>query len=176
MTPVLIIGYGNPLRSDDGIGWHAAQSLLNEWPADQVRVEAAHQLLPEMAAWIGDADCVIFIDAYWDAVPGRIRSHGVRPEKTVTASMTHHFSPQGLLANARQLFYHAPGAVLVTVGGSSFEHGEALSPTVAAALPDLLTQVKKIVRGALAKTAHGSSRQPDESAKGVVPGKVESHA
>src|ERR1019366_9269285 len=63
MIPVLIIGYGIPLRSDDGIGWHAAQSLLNEWPAEEVRVESAQQLLPEMADWISDAHCVVFIDA-----------------------------------------------------------------------------------------------------------------
>ena len=145
MTPVLIIGYGNPLRSDDGIGWHAAQSLLNEWRAEQVRVEPAHQLPPEMAEWIGQAGGVIFIDACWDAVPGRIRSHNVRPEKSRTASMSHYVSPQGLLAEARHLFHRTPKAVLVAVGGGSFEHGESLTPIVAAAFPDLLAKVRKMV-------------------------------
>jgi Ni,Fe-hydrogenase maturation factor len=27
---VLVIGYGNPLRSDDGAGWHAAQALSTD--------------------------------------------------------------------------------------------------------------------------------------------------
>ena len=27
---VLVIGYGNPLRSDDGVGWHAASLLATD--------------------------------------------------------------------------------------------------------------------------------------------------
>jgi hydrogenase maturation protease len=159
MIPVLIIGYGNPLRSDDGIGCRAVQALLDEWPADQVRIETAHQLLPEMADWLAGAAHVLFIDACWDLVPGRIRSRVVHPEKSRTASMTHRFSPEGLLADARQYFHHHPEAVLVSVGGASFEHGEGLSRQVESALPDLLSLIKKSVRKSLAKA-----------------GKVEAHA
>jgi hydrogenase maturation protease len=152
MTPVLIIGYGNPLRSDDGIGWHAAQALRGEWPAAQVRVEAAHQLLPEMADWLADASHVLFIDACWDLVPGRIRSRVIHPEMSPAVSMTHHFSPEGLLADAWHLFHHCPETILVSVGGGSFELGEGLSRQVEAVFPDLLAQVKKSVQKCLAKT------------------------
>jgi len=93
MIPVLIIGYGNPLRCDDGIGWRAAQAIMQAWPEKQVRVEAAHQLLPEMADWLAEASHVIFIDACWNLIPGRIRSREIHPETTGTASMTHQFSP-----------------------------------------------------------------------------------
>lgn len=155
MIPVLIIGYGNPLRSDDGIGWRAAQALTDIWPEDQVRVEAAHQLLPEMADWLGDAEHVLFIDACWDSVPGRIRSRSIQPDTERTTSMTHHFSPQGLLADARHLFRHCPEAVLMSVGGGSFEHGEALSKNVEAAFPDLLAQVKSRVKKCLIKVEGG---------------------
>jgi len=151
MIPVLIIGYGNPLRSDDGVGWRAAQALAGEWPDHQVRVEAAHQLLPEMADWLGDASHVLFIDACWETVPGRIRSRAVHPEKTRTASMTHHFSPERLLVDAWQLFHHCPEAVLISVGGGSFEHGEELSLPVAAVFPSLLAQAKKSVQKSLVK-------------------------
>ena len=151
MIPVLIIGYGNPLRSDDGVGWRAAQALVGLWPADQVRVEAAHQLLPEMADWLADAAFAIFIDACWDSVPGRIRCRTIHPEGKKPVSMTHHFLPQGLLADARSFFHHSPAAVLVSVGGDSFEHGETLSRNVEAAFPDLLIQVKKLVQRNMAK-------------------------
>ena len=151
MTPVLIIGYGNPLRCDDGIGWRAAQALLHEWPEDQVRVEAAHQLLPEMSDWLADANHVFFIDACWNLVPDRIRSRDIHPETPAPSSMTHHFSPEGLLSDAWQFFHHCPEATLVSVGGASFEHGEDLSRTVAAVFPDLLSQIKKSVQKSLAK-------------------------
>jgi len=152
MIPVLIIGYGNPLRSDDGVGWHAAQALLNEWPSGKVRVEAAHQLLPEMADWIGEAGCVVFIDACWDVMPGRLRSRAIHAERTGTAPMTHQFSPQRLLADAAHLFHHSPEAVVVSVGGGSFEHGEELSRPVEAVFPDLLAQVKRTVQKCLVKS------------------------
>jgi len=151
MIPVLIIGYGNPLRSDDGVGWRAAQALVGLWPADQVRVEAAHQLLPEMADWLSEASFALFIDACWDSVPGRIRCRSIHPEGKKPASMTHHFLPQGLLADARNFFHQSPEAILVSVGGGSFEHGEALSPNVEAAFPDLLIQAKKLVQKHMAK-------------------------
>ena len=146
MIPLLIIGYGNPLRSDDGIGWQAARALLAEWPASRVRVEAAHQLLPEMADWIADAAYVIFIDACWNSIPGRIRSRAVHPEETKTISMTHHFSPQGLLSDSWHLFHHCPKAIMVSVGGGSFDHGEGLSKNVAAVFPAVLAHVKRLVQ------------------------------
>ena len=144
MIPVLVIGYGNPLRTDDGVGGRVAQVLLKE-SSSKVRVEFAHQLLPEMAAWIAEADYVLFIDASGDSAPGRIQSRAVCPEETHTASMTHHFSPQGLLADARDLFGRCPEAVVVSVGGGSFEHGEGLSKEVAAAFPSVLALVKGLV-------------------------------
>jgi Ni,Fe-hydrogenase maturation factor len=69
--------------------------------------------------------------------------------------MTHHFSPEGLLADAWQLFHHCPEATLVSVGGGSFEHGEGLSRPVEAVLPDLLAQIKKSVQKCLAKADGG---------------------
>ncbi len=32
MTQVLIVGYGNPLRCDDGLGWSAAEALSRSLP------------------------------------------------------------------------------------------------------------------------------------------------
>ena len=157
MIPVLIIGYGNPLRSDDGIGWHAANALVDEWPPSRVRVEAAHQLLPEMADWLAEAEFVVFIDACWEGVPGRIRLHPVRFEENREVSMTHHFSPQGLLADAWHLFHHCPEAVLVSVAGESFEHGEGLSQSAASAFPNLLSRVTKLVQNHRMKVESGKA-------------------
>ena len=152
MIPVLVIGYGNPLRSDDGVGGRVAQALLNESSSSKVRVEFAHQLLPEMAAWIAEAEYVVFIDACGDFPPGRIQLRAVPPEETPTASMTHHFSPQGLLADARRLFHRSPEAVMVSVGGGSFDHGEGLSKEVEAAFPVVLVHVKELIQNRLAET------------------------
>ena len=52
---------------------------------------------------------------------------------------------RGLLAAAEMLYGHAPETVLFTVSGGSFDAGETLTPAVAAALPDLLAQIRQAV-------------------------------
>ncbi len=153
MIPVLIIGYGNPLRSDDGIGWHTARALIGHWPADQVRVETSHQLLPEMADWLSEAEYVFFVDASWDTRPGVIRARPVSAQEGKKSTMTHQFTPQGLLADAASLYQKTPKAVLVTLGAESFEHGESLSPSLAAIFPQFLERIKVLVQQKLAIAA-----------------------
>ena len=52
---VLVIGYGNPLRGDDGIGWSAANALAEGMQDDRVRIVACIQLTPELAESIAQA-------------------------------------------------------------------------------------------------------------------------
>ena len=49
MPKVMLIGYGNPLRTDDAIGWRAAGELSAQLTGDDVEIVACHQLNPEMA-------------------------------------------------------------------------------------------------------------------------------
>ena len=58
----LVIGYGNTLRSDDGAGQIVAEKIA-QWNLPGVRSLAVHQLTPELAEIIAQADAVIFIDA-----------------------------------------------------------------------------------------------------------------
>jgi hydrogenase maturation protease len=79
MARVLIIGFGNPLRGDDGFGWHAAQRLCERLGSPDVQVIACHQLTPELAEDIGAAERVLFIDAARDLPSGEIRCAPVLP-------------------------------------------------------------------------------------------------
>ena len=45
-TNLLIIGYGNPLRGDDGFGWHAALRLREIIHDDGIEILPVHQLTP----------------------------------------------------------------------------------------------------------------------------------
>jgi hydrogenase maturation protease len=152
MIPVLVIGYGNPLRADDGAGRRAADALLDAWPADGVRVEAAHQLLVEMAASAAEAGFAVFIDAARDGAPGEVSVRALAPDPRSDDSLTHHLTPETLLSAARLWYGRAPEAVLVSVGGEDFGHGERLSPKVEAALPGLLDRVRGLVAARLEKT------------------------
>ncbi len=57
----LVIGYGNELRRDDGIGPRVARAVA-DWDIPGVRALAVHQLTPELAVDIAQAKEVVFVD------------------------------------------------------------------------------------------------------------------
>lgn len=153
MSHVLIIGYGNPLRGDDGVGIHVAALLAGEQEEAAalhdpgVAVLACHQLTPELAPRVAAADRLILVDARAGGEPGALIEQTLAPlspsDAAASSTLTHHLDPAGLLAAAQILYGKAPSAVLLTVCGESFDYGEALSPRVAAALPRVLAAIEK---------------------------------
>lgn len=148
----LIIGYGSPLRGDDGIGWHIANHLLAEAeeasPEDShgAAVWACHQLTPDLAEPVSRARCVIFIDAAHDVPVGEVVCRPIAPGAVSPLSFSHHIDPAGLLAWARWLYGAAPPAAFVlAIGGESFGYNETISPRVLAAVPSVLEHVAALV-------------------------------
>ena len=76
---VLVIGYGNPLRGDDGIGRHAAELLAGDPPLDGAEVLTSHQLVPELAEDISRASLVVLIDASLQGEPGSLSVRRIEP-------------------------------------------------------------------------------------------------
>src|SRR5688500_920322 len=68
----LVIGYGNPLRGDDGFGWQIAQQLAGLLIDESVTVLAVQQLTPELAEAVGRASLVMFVDAHAGGRPGQL--------------------------------------------------------------------------------------------------------
>ena len=145
-TRNLVIAYGNPLRSDDGIGWHAAELLRRELTPSQVEVVCVHQLVPELAEAASRADMVIFIDAACNGTRGEIVCAEVHPTAGM-AGHSHQLSPEQVIALCQQLYRQCPCAFAVSVGGESFDHGEALSQTVANSLTRLVETVSELNAG-----------------------------
>ncbi len=136
---LLVIGYGNPLRSDDGVGQHVAEQFAARTNGRQdVEILALHQLAPELAEPISRAHLVIFVDASADTTPGFVLYRTVTPTRAQGNTFTHNTSPEGLLAGARDLYGACPEGLLITIGGASFELGETLSAPVQKALPEVL--------------------------------------
>lgn len=124
---ILIIGYGNMLRGDDGVGVHVAREVeAKGWPG--VRAIAATQLTPELAADVAQAQLVIFVDADATGVSHGVRVIDVTSQANAVGPMTHHATPQGVLALAAALYGCCPQALLVSAPGVNFELGEGLSP------------------------------------------------
>jgi len=137
---ILIIGYGNSLRGDDGAGLLLAERLEQAWRARHVAVErlAVQQLMPELAWDIAQAavEAVLFVDtravAPGETEPGLQISPVESP--ALSPSLGHHLDPAVLLTYARLLYGKTLPAWLVTVPGVDFEHGETLSRTAQQAL------------------------------------------
>jgi hydrogenase maturation protease len=139
----LIIGVGNALRGDDGVGQRAALALEQRLAGGDVEVIACTQLTPELCQQIAQAALVIFIDAMIDGEAGSIHIEKLRP-KAPSTQITHHLCPSALLASALALYGHAPAAVQFTVSGRAFGLTERLSAPVARALPRLIDAVARV--------------------------------
>jgi len=123
---VLLIGYGNPGRLDDGLGPALAKDIAG-MGLPGVKVDSDYQLCVEDAAAAAQVDTVIFADAdtrgpapFWLK---RLALGSIRPSFS-----SHSVSPEGVLALARELFDAKTEAWLLGIRGYEFnEFGERLS-------------------------------------------------
>ena len=115
---ILVIGYGNPAREDDGLG-PAAAAALEEQGIEGVTVEADYQLTVEDAAAVAQHDTVIFIDASAD---GRepFCFFRLQPKRRESFS-SHAVEPEAVLALAEDLFDAHAEAYALGIRGYSFD-------------------------------------------------------
>lgn len=144
MKKVLIIGYGNPDREDDGVAWHILRALTekiglpsptsyeDEFPESALIDFAFHlQLTPEMAEDISTYDYVCFVDAHTGNIPEVVRMIEVESEFQ-RSPFTHHLTPQSLLSMCEALYGKKPEAALLSVLGHRFLFTRQLSEETAA--------------------------------------------
>jgi len=124
-APVLVIGYGNPGRLDDGLGPALVEALeLRRVPG--VTTDADYQLSVEHAALIAQHGVVVFADAAVDG-PEPFDFHPV-VEKPGLSFTSHSLRPGELMALARELFGADAKGHLLAIRGYEFDRfGEGLS-------------------------------------------------
>jgi len=137
MPHTLVIGYGNPLRGDDGAGYVAAELLRERLTNPAVEIVSEQQLLPELMPGIAEANLVIFIDASVSGRAGKFHRIPLRPAP-VCGRFTHHATPEALLSGAQALYGHSPEAVQYLIPGRFFEAGQEMTPSVRRAVNDLV--------------------------------------
>jgi hydrogenase maturation protease len=141
----LVIGYGNALRCDDGLGPRAVAMLQADRRLAGVTLLARHQLTPDLVLDIHQADFVILIDATHDAPAGVITSAPLGDVRSGGSAWSHHVDPATLVALAGELYGQVPVVVTISVGIGTVDAGEVLSPPVAAAMPRLVDTVASIL-------------------------------
>jgi len=153
LKKLLIIGYGNPDREDDGVAWHILRALTiklglpspesyeDEFPETASIDFAFHlQLTPEMAEDINEYENVCFVDAHTGNIPEPVRLISVESEFQ-HSPFTHHLTPQSLVSMCETLYGRKPDAVLLSVLGHRFLFSRQLSDETAALVPQAVKLV-----------------------------------
>lgn len=119
----LVIGYGNVLRSDDGVGVFLAARLAEEG-IREVEVRTFHQLPVELADDLPRFRRVILVDCSSSGPAVQIRK--ISPEGGRTSG-SHHLGPEALAALAEKVYGASPEIYLCTVRGEDFEFGDRMT-------------------------------------------------
>jgi hydrogenase maturation protease len=127
MNKTLVLGYGNTLRSDDGVGvWIADRIAALHLP--NVDVRRCHQLHLELVPDLIEYESVILVDASTTGESIAVRR--CIPSPLRPSSTDHNVSPEVLQQLALEL-YDAPIDIhLYTVRGECFDFGSTFSPSV----------------------------------------------
>jgi hydrogenase maturation protease len=121
---VLVYGYGNPGRQDDGLGPLIAADVERlEYPF--VDTDANYQLQIEDADAIARYKLVLFVDASMDGEePFTVRR--LAPSSNITFT-SHVLGPESILAICRELYGSVPVSWLIGIRGYVFELREGLT-------------------------------------------------
>ena len=144
----LILGLGNPILTDDGVGVYVVRAVAAQWSGEGVDFQEASvgglRLLEVLAGY----DRLILVDAIQtpDGAPGeisRLRSDDLRA--SLHAGSTHDLSFQGALAWGRWIGMTLPPDDAITIIAVEVEDiltfGEKLTSAIAAALPRAIAAV-----------------------------------
>ncbi|NCA87130.1 MAG: hydrogenase maturation protease [Clostridia bacterium] len=125
---ILIYGYGNPGRQDDGLGNHFVE-MAKEWAAEQgldnIMFDSNYQLNIEDAAEIAEKDIVIFVDASLEEIDDFVLDE-ITPDAKVEFSM-HAVSASYVVHLCKEIYPKCPAAWLLHIKGYEWEFREGLT-------------------------------------------------
>jgi hydrogenase maturation protease len=153
----LVIGIGNPLRGDDGVGAVLLEELageLGEWSTAGAELRAVHQLTPELALVVAEASRVLFLDA---CLAGQTKEPWIEPldawapgsgdRLQAPGPDSHALEPATLLALAHSLYGWRGEGALLRVPAFAFPHGPGLSAPLLQAIPEARRLVRRWLQG-----------------------------
>lgn len=150
MARFVVVGIGNILHGDDGVGIHAVRFLRDRLPAEVEIVEGGVLGL-DLLPYLEGKEKAIFIDAV-DAgeEPGAIFrfSPDEVPRRGTPPPVSLHDLGLYELVGAAQLLGQCPREIIIiAVQVKNLALGEGLSPEVEAALPAVMRLVQEELEG-----------------------------
>jgi hydrogenase maturation protease len=169
---VVVAGWGNPLRGDDGAGRWVADSIAARWfdslslwerargrvapQTDYPGVEARWLVvlsdqhpLPEWAPILAEADVAILVDATSDPDVTDVRITRMDPTTLQVVTSGHAFGAREVLALAASLYGRQPEAFLVEIPSSTFDFIDGSSPSTERAAAKAVRWIDYYLTGAL---------------------------
>ena len=145
-TPdVLLIGYGNPGRLDDGLGPALAEAV-EKLDLPGVTIDADYQLTVEVAAEVARHRTVVFADADVRG-PEPFWVKRIHPGAGHLSFSSHSLGPRAVLTLTKQLFQAEPEGYVMGIRGYEYnEFGEQLSEHAKANLAAAATYFESAVR------------------------------
>ncbi|WP_030736914.1 hydrogenase maturation protease [Streptomyces sp. NRRL S-31] len=148
---VVVIGVGNPLRGDDGVGPAAVEALRGRLPGGTVLAVSDGEPARMLDLWRG-ADTVVVVEALRPrpARPGALHTLTATEaaDRTAATASTHALGLGECLALAEALGRLPQGLVVHAMEVADVALGAPLSEAARSALPALIDQVAASVRRA----------------------------
>lgn len=123
---ILIVGIGNILRGDDGIGNYVC-NCINRMHIKNVKSITTQQLDTSLLEDFTKADAVVLVDAALSGHP--VAFYAAGKNNSMYAPASHSMNANLLVELAQQLYKKNPQLMICAVRGDNFNMGENLSDT-----------------------------------------------
>jgi len=145
---ILIYGYGNPGRYDDGLGIRLVEEI-EDWiiknKLDYVDCDSNYQLNIEDAEIISKYDIVLFADASEEEIKN-VSITRVSPSDSKIEFTMHAVSPAFVLDLCNQIYGKTPETWLIHIKGQDWQFNEGLSEIAEKNLSIAIRKTKSIIQ------------------------------
>jgi hydrogenase maturation protease len=146
---IVIIGYGNQLRGDDGVGLLVLDELSHSFSGrPDICLIRRHQLDIADTEDISQSRAVIFVDAHVSEEREDVELSELDLVEGATYVVTHISLPEELMSATQAIYGTAPSAYVCAVRGYDFEFGTAATENarklVTQAARDIVEMVEKL--------------------------------
>lgn len=144
---IAVIGVGNLLMGDDGIGIHVVEALRKEALPQGVQVFDASTRAFDVLEFMDGCDRAVVVDAYMEkGVPGTVYRFAFDPTagtQEIPVNLSMHDIDFTAALRAGQDSYNFPSEIVVIgIEPEILEWGIGLSPSLENAFPDILDAVR----------------------------------
>jgi hydrogenase maturation protease len=150
---ILIYGYGNPGRQDDGLGISVVERIekwIKKHKLDFVKTDSNYQLNIEDAAEIADKELVIFVDASGEDINDFLLTT-VEPSNKINFT-SHYVTPSYLLNLCNVIYNKSPDVYLLHIKGYEWEFLGTMTEEARRNLEKSYNFLKKFIMNSVTKT------------------------